>query len=109
MNYRIPCTYSNPKPNPSSSPNPNPNPHTLETSLNYRLPGTYPTLTLTIDLIKWVPEHMIRKAEKQPSYSQEDTEPFRIDNIYRNGCEVRNKNRRNNLFKQNLEAQIWGA
>lgn len=57
------------------------------------------TLTLIVDLTKWVPELTIRKAEKQPSYSQEDTKLFRIGNIYGNECKGRDKKQKEHLFK----------
>ena len=46
-------------------------------------------LILTLDLRKWLPEHKIRKAEKQPSYLGEDPKHLRIGNISENRCEDR--------------------
>lgn len=52
------------------------------------------TLTLTLDLRKWLTEHMIRKAEKQPSYPREDPKYLRTGSISENRCEGRDFTKR---------------
>lgn len=55
---------------------------------------------LTLDVRKWVPEHTIRKAEKQPTSSTEDPKHLRIGNISENGYEGRDKKKKkdNQIF-----------
>lgn len=59
------------------------------------------TLTLTLDLRKWVPQHTILlKAREEASYSEEDSKYLRTVNIPENG--VRDKKNQLNTYLKSI-------